>query len=270
MSKSNNTEIKTLPVDTILTIHDHLVREFAKTPDPISPPGIRDEGLLESAVHRQESGAGEYMKYDTVYSNAASLIYGICNNHPFFNGNKRTALVAGLMHLDANGLVLYTVTKEDLYKLMLRIASHDMVRLRKGQKRKGKRPSSDDEINEISKWIETNSRKIKKGERSITFAELYRILDHFGFKLGHKKGNKVEVLKQKKTLFGKIKWVCVYKAPCPGDSRIVRVNEIKNIREALELTEDKGVDSESFYDTQMIIDSFVRQHRNVLRKLART
>ena len=227
-------------------------------------------GLLESAVHKQLTGSRQYLKYDTPYSNAASLIYGICNNHPFYNGNKRTALVAGFMHLDANGLVIHDATKEELYRLMLRIAAHQIVRLRKGQVRKGRRVSSDAEIQAIANWIEGHSRKIKKGEKNITYAELYRILERFGFKLGHKKHNKMEVLKQTKTLFGKLKWTCVYKVPCPGDSRIVTVNEIKNVREALGLTEENGVDSESFYDTQMVIDSYIRRHRNVLRKLAKT
>jgi death-on-curing family protein len=270
LSRSGDAEVKTLSVDMVLNIHDHLIREFSSTPDPIFPPGVRDDGLLASAVHRQEAGVRGYMKYDTPYSNAATLMFGICNNHPFHNGNKRTALVAGMMHLDANNLVLHAITKDDLYKLMLRIASHEMVRLRRSQKRKGVRPKSDDEVGEITKWLQEKSRKIRKGERNITYAELYRIIDQFGFKLGQKKHNKMEVLKQKKTLFGKIKFVCVYKVPCPGDSRIVTLNEIKSIREALELTESHGVDSESFYDTQMIIDVFVRQHRNVLRKLAKT
>ena len=270
MGRSGDVGVRTLSVDTVLNIHDHLVREFANTPDPILPPGVRDEGLLASAVHRQQTGALEYMKYDTACSNAASLIFGICNNHPFHNGNKRTALVAGLMHLDANSRVLHKAKKEDLYRLMIRIASHKIVHLSKSQIKKGVRPKPDDEVGEIEKWLKNNSKEIKKGERNITYAELYRIIDRFGFKLGQKKNSKMEILKKKRTFFRKEKWVCIYKVRCPSDGRIVSISEIKSVRDALELTEEHGVDSESFYDTQIVVDLFVRQHRNVLRKLAKT
>jgi death-on-curing protein len=144
------------------------------------------------------------------------------------------------------------------------------VKVPKGQFKKGVRPQSDDEIGATAAWLENNSRKIKKGEKNITFAELYRILRRFGYQLGHKRGNMVEILKQKRGFFGGTSWTCVYKAPCPGDGHTVQVNEIKSIRKALGLTEENGVDSESFYDTQVVIDTFIRQHRNVLRQLAKT
>jgi len=258
-----------LSVETVLTIHHHLISEFAKTNDPISPPGVRDQGLLESAVHRQEGGSKGWLKYDTPYLNAASLMFGICNNHPFYNGNKRTALVSGLMHLDTNGLVLDQVNRDDLYRLMIRIAMHSLARESRKSLRREKRPKADEEIEAIADWLEGNSRPIQRGERNITFSQLYRILEKFGYRLGDKKHNKVEVLKRKKSLFGGEKWVCIHKVPCPGDSRIVRVNDIKGIRDALHLTEEHGVDSESFYNSQIIIDSFIRAHINVLRKLAR-
>lgn len=263
------TIVRTLSVETVLAIHEHLVREFANTDDPVSPPGVRDHGLLESAVHRQFAGSGGYLKYSTPYLNAASLMFGICNNHPFYNGNKRTALLSALMHLDANGLVLEHVTQEDLYRLMIRIATHAVAKETRRAQRRGERPNPDDEIVAIATWLDENARPIKRGERNITYGELYKILTKFGFRIGDKKHNKVEILKRKKTLFGGEKWYCVHKVGCPGDSHSVSLNEIKKTREVLELTEGHGVDSESFYNTQVIIDAFIRNHRNVLRRLAR-
>lgn len=261
--------VKKLSVETVLAIHEHLVLEFSQTEDPISPPGVRDLGLLESAVHRQNAGSKDYLKYDTPCSNAASLMFGICNNHPFYNGNKRTALVSGLMHLDTNGLVLEGVTKDDLYRLMIRIATHAASKEGRKYLKKGGRRSADDEITAITGWLEDYARPIRRGERNITYGQLYKILEKFEYRLGDKRHNKLEILKRKKTLFGGEKWICVYKVPCPGDGRTAGLNGIKAIREALELTEEHGVDSESFYNTYLIIDSFVRTHRNVLRKLAK-
>ncbi len=262
--------IKTIPVELVLKTHEHLTSVFHNTPDPISPPGVKDMGLLESAVCRQQTGSGSYMKYDSPFHNAASLIYGLCHNHPFHNGNKRTALLAGLMHLDMNGCVLDGVSRNELYDLMVNIAAHDIVKTTRSEQRKGKKPTSDEEIAVISSWLRTHSRRITKGEKSITYHQLYDIIHRFGYIIGDKDHNKVEILKKTRTIFGKEKIVCVYKASCPGDSRIVSLNEIKQIREALHLTEATGIDSTSFYDTHTILDSFIQEHRTVLRRLAKT
>ncbi|HEX6456274.1 MAG TPA: Fic family protein [Solirubrobacterales bacterium] len=96
----------TLSVDDVMFIHDRLCADFARSEDPINPPGVRSMSLLESAVSRQHSGYGDLMKYHDAVLNAATLLYGICNDHPFHNGNKRTALVAALAHFDRNHLML--------------------------------------------------------------------------------------------------------------------------------------------------------------------
>jgi death-on-curing protein len=67
--------------------------------------GLRDEGLLESAVAApQAMFGGEPLMADAVEIAAAYLFY-LCRNHPFVDGNKRTALAACLVFLDANGLL---------------------------------------------------------------------------------------------------------------------------------------------------------------------
>lgn len=67
--------------------------------------GLRDEGLLESAVAApQASFGGEALLNDGVEIAAAYLFY-LCRNHPFVDGNKRTALAACLVFLDVNGLL---------------------------------------------------------------------------------------------------------------------------------------------------------------------
>jgi death-on-curing protein len=260
--------VATLGLSDVLAVHEYLVYEFAGTVDPMSPPGVRDSNLLASAVARQHVGFERELKYHTPCLSAATLMFGICNNHPFYNGNKRSALVAGLTHLDRNGLVLSSVTRKDLYDLMLSIARHDMSGLR-GRQVGSKFDFWDMEVWAIADWLERNVRKIQRGERVITYSQMYRILEKFGYKMGEKRNNKIDVLREKKTLFGNIKYQCVIRVGCPLDSQIVAMNEIKKIREALELREVDGVDSTAFYDTQAMIDTFVHQHRTVLRSLAK-
>lgn len=68
-------------------------------------PGLRDAGLLESAVAApQASFGGEPLFREPVEIAAAYLFY-ICRNHPFVDGNKRTALAAALVLLKENGLL---------------------------------------------------------------------------------------------------------------------------------------------------------------------
>jgi death-on-curing protein len=68
-------------------------------------PGIRDEALLESAVSApQASMMGRPMFTDPVEIAAAYLFY-LCRNHPFLDGNKRTALASCLVFLSENGLL---------------------------------------------------------------------------------------------------------------------------------------------------------------------
>ncbi len=67
--------------------------------------GLRDEALLESAVAApQATLAGKPLMQDAVEIAAAYLFY-LCRNHPFVDGNKRTALAACLVFLDVNGLL---------------------------------------------------------------------------------------------------------------------------------------------------------------------
>lgn len=66
-------------------------------------PGVRDAALLESAVAApQATSAGKALLRDVVEIAAAYLFY-LCRNHPFVDGNKRTALAACLVFLEANG-----------------------------------------------------------------------------------------------------------------------------------------------------------------------
>ncbi len=67
-------------------------------------PGVRDEGLLESALARPQNLAtyGE----PTLYELASALAYGLAKNHPFIDGNKRTAFLCAYTFLGLNGAEL--------------------------------------------------------------------------------------------------------------------------------------------------------------------
>ncbi len=85
-----------LTTPEVLALHRSIMEDTG------SVPGVRDEGLLESAVMRPRMAA-HYEAADLV-SQAATLIAGIAQVHAFVDGNKRTATVAGIVFLQLNGL----------------------------------------------------------------------------------------------------------------------------------------------------------------------
>ncbi len=171
------------------------------------------------------------------------------------------------MHLDANGLVFRKVSKDRLFKLMVDIASHRLVP--KERPTTGGKSFHDLEVQKLSEWLSEKSTRIVRGEKSITYNQLYKIINGFeNLQVGtHPKGNKIEILQYKRTILG-MRWTCVYKCPYPGGGKTVAIDEIKQIRRALKLDEENGVDTISFYGHQAVIDSFIREHRKVLRRLA--
>ena len=107
--------IKFLKKEIILTFHqDQLSRYGGKT-------GVRDEKLLDSAIAQPEmSFKGEYVHED-LFHMAAAYGYHLCQNHPFYDGNKRTALIAMYIFLYANGYQLIA-DKKGLFAIMMNLA----------------------------------------------------------------------------------------------------------------------------------------------------
>jgi death-on-curing family protein len=272
--------LHTLETSDILLIHQHLTEEFAGTEDPISPPGVKDENLLESAVFRQHTGSGNILKYPTPYSNAAALTYGICCNHAFYNGNKRTALVAMLVHLDRNGLmVMPGTTHNDLFNLILDIANHSFVQSQSSKRRRRDKivkAAADEEMEAITQWVSKRFRPIVRGEKPISYGRLRRILNSRGFHFEDQRENSVSIFRyvevEKGFLWKKrIERVSkfVYRFPFSGDTATVPPRVIKEVRKHCSLREEDGVDTSAFYNEEAVIDSIINQYRTLLRRLAR-
>jgi len=87
-------EIRFLALADVLTLHEMQIEQYGGS------VGIRDQGLLESAVGQpQASFGGEYVHHG-LYEMAAAYAFHIAENQPFVDGNKRTALAAALVFLD--------------------------------------------------------------------------------------------------------------------------------------------------------------------------
>jgi len=84
-------------------------------------PALRDRRLLESAVARPQASAFGRDAYPDIVSKAAGLLHSLVLNHPFLDGNKRTAVLAMLVFVDMNGYQLCWDQKEAL-NFVLRLA----------------------------------------------------------------------------------------------------------------------------------------------------
>jgi death-on-curing protein len=89
--------------------------------------GVRDPALLSSALAMPSATfSGEFLHAD-IYQQAAAYAYHLCQNHPFLDGNKRTALAAALVFLDLNGIDISDPSL-DLYRLMVGVTQGKKTR----------------------------------------------------------------------------------------------------------------------------------------------
>lgn len=85
-------------------------------------PGLRDEGLLESALSAPFQSFGGTSAYPSLQQKATRLGYGLVKNHPFVDGNKRTGAHVMLVFLAVNG-VEPRYTQQELVDIILQMAS---------------------------------------------------------------------------------------------------------------------------------------------------
>ena len=107
-------------VQDIYELHIQLEKTF------ILASGIRDENLLASAVNTPFQTFMGNELYPSIYDKAAQLCYGIANNHPFTDGNKRTALHSMYVYLIINGFAI-TATRQDVENMIIDIAAGNMT-----------------------------------------------------------------------------------------------------------------------------------------------
>ncbi|MDO4549388.1 MAG: type II toxin-antitoxin system death-on-curing family toxin [Clostridia bacterium] len=90
----------TLSKAQVIALHDMLIRETGGT------GGLRDEGLLESALYSPfQTFDGQYV-YPSIEMKAARLAFSLVKNHPFVDGNKRIGILVMLTFLELNGIEL--------------------------------------------------------------------------------------------------------------------------------------------------------------------
>ncbi len=129
-----------LSAEQVLFIHSRLIDETGGS------HGIRDVGLLQSAVGRSKATCDGKDLYPDIFQKVAALMESLIKNHPFVDGNKRTAITSAGILLQMNGFIIETSQKE-LERFTLSMAH-------------GKIP-----VEDAAEWFKRNSLKIKTGRR---------------------------------------------------------------------------------------------------------
>ena len=118
--------------ETVLTLHEQSLAEFG------GAAGIRDEGLLDSALGKPENLLA-YGK-PTLFDLAASYGFGLVKNHPFIDGNKRAAFIVAVVFLVLNGYQFHAPVADAALRT-LALAAGEMSEV------------------EYAAWLKTNSRR---------------------------------------------------------------------------------------------------------------
>lgn len=105
-----------LTLSEVVDIHADQIKRYGGS------GGIRDIGLLSSAIAMPFATYSSKYLHDDIFEMAAAYAFHICQNHPFIDGNKRTALASALVFLDMNGEdISYDTNK--LYDAMISLAT---------------------------------------------------------------------------------------------------------------------------------------------------
>lgn len=131
--KSNKTIY--LSITQVLVIHDQMIKRFGGL------SGIRDLGFLESAVGRPHATFDGDDLYNTIFNKAAALLQSLLKNHPFVDGNKRTALTSAGIFLKLNGYQLGNDHDNEV-DFALKVDNDDLP------------------IEQITEWLEKHSKAI--------------------------------------------------------------------------------------------------------------
>ena len=121
----------------VLLLHALLIQRTGGT------SGVRDMGLLESALARPQAAFGQDDLYPDLWSKAAALMHSLIKNHPFVDGNKRTALTATGVFLELNGHRLAT-SNEAVLEFTRQAATGEI------------------ELAEIADWLEAHSQLLEE------------------------------------------------------------------------------------------------------------
>jgi death-on-curing protein len=126
--------VEYLTLEEVYLLHERLIQLTGGS------SGLRDPGLLKSAVARPQASFDGEELYPDLWTKAAALMESLIKNHPFVDGNKRTAVTATAIFLELNHRRL-TASNDEVLRFAVQMAAEQA------------------ELEEIADWLEAHSSK---------------------------------------------------------------------------------------------------------------
>jgi death on curing protein len=117
-----NDDVVFLSIDDVMESHLHQVQTYG------GDAGLRDAGLLESAIAQPQASFGGEFLHVFPFEMAAAYLYHLVMNHPFVDGNKRVGLEAALIFLELNGIAI-DANDDELVAIVLDVATGKLSKL---------------------------------------------------------------------------------------------------------------------------------------------
>lgn len=261
----------TLGLQDVIRAHFLIADFFITEQRELGGVGPKDMTLLESALYRPWAEFGGIAKWTDPLDKIATTLFGLVKDHPFHDANKRTALLSTLYLLTKHRRTP-RCSKDDFENLTVEIAEMEIVK--RARYRQLSRDQGDPEVKYISNWLRRNTREIDDREYNITYRELRRILQRYGFILDNPNNNTIDIVQvwprtglmaylvgpESRKRLGRIGF--------PGDTKQVAKGDLRRIRRLCSLTSQNGIDSQSFYRDVDDMTSLLAEYQENLRRLA--
>ena len=257
----------TIGIHEALQAHFLLADYFSETGEGVGGVGPKSITMLHSALARQFVEFGGKPKYAERIDVCATLMFGLIKNHPFYDANKRTAFLVSLLHLQKIGRTP-TVSHQDYEDFTVNISDNNLEAYPYWDETK--LPSPDRDVYVISRFMRRNSRQIDLKTKTITYAELSRILAVRGLGLENPKGNRIDLVRyvdaDGETRLTRPKRIA--HIGFHGMSKQVSVKDIQIVREASKLDARHGYDSQSFFNGMDDPLTLIKKYKDPLERLA--
>lgn len=254
-----------ISLEDVLKAHFIVADFFKDAGEGIGGIGPKSMNLLSSACHRQSCGYQNESKWDNKFDRCATLFYGIIKDHPFHDANKRTALLTLLYQLETMGYVP-TLKQKQLENFAVCVANNTLNSY--PDYKRFKKFRSDKDVKFISYFIKRNTRIRDAQHYSITFRQLKRILNRFGYDLAPvRKTAHIDVVKVHSFL-GKKNIQKIVQIGFPRWGAQVNLAALKTVRKECKLLPEDGIDSKTFFKDEDILHCLVAEYRKPLARLA--
>lgn len=263
-----------LDYEEVLDAHFCIADFFFRENYGLGGVGPRDISILVSTVERQYTGFDGHVIFEKDYERIATLLFGIIKNHPFYDANKRSAFLCALLQLHRMGRVI-KVREKEFEDLMVEIADSSIWK-RSALREIVKKGSSRPEVRYLGRYLEKNSRKISRVNKTIKFRQLRGLIEQNGFSFRDPFKGTINIVKTEERRVSRF-WLkdrvettstVVGNIAYHGEGVDVPDNTLRRVRQMCGLTDQDGYDGEVLLRDAQPTFQLISSYRNSLQRLA--